>query len=184
MIVLEVSIFCLGIEAGAELADVGEVTMALNDSLWVAFPEILEQEQQGNFLGWRTGIGIVPLLIDASFIAHTNGMTVIVLHMGTCHLLRTSGEDLPITVDVSVVANAMPALSTMPAVDVRQADTLAQLGGGAVHHNEQYFEHWFHIRKNRMAHDQYMMLFPKQSVLQSRWRFQTESQFSKNVCFA
>ena len=134
--------------------------MTLDNGLRITILEILQQEQQGNFLGWRTGIGIVPLLIDASFIAHTNGMTVIVLHMGTCHLLRTSGEDLPITVDVSVVANAMPALSTMPAVDVRQADTLAQLGGGAVHHNEQYFEHRFHIRRNRMVHGRYMMLFP------------------------
>ena len=110
--------------------------MALDNGLRITILEILQQEQQGNFLGWRPGVGIVALFIDASFIAHTNGMAVVVLHMGTCQLLRTTWEDVAITVDVSVVANAIPALGLVPAVNVRHADTLAQFGGGAMHHYE------------------------------------------------
>ena len=67
---LQILIFCDGIEAGAVLVDVGQVTVTENPGIGVRGLQLLQQFQQGAFLPRGTGVSGGAMLVQASFVAH------------------------------------------------------------------------------------------------------------------
>ena len=127
--------------------NIGEITMTEDDGIGIALLQVFEDEQQGYFLLLCSGVIVLPFFIDTSFVTHADAMIIKAYHMSTSLCFRAPRKDVAITVDVPVITYPTPALGLVPAVDVRHADTLAQWGGGAVHHDVPHFLHHAHGQK-------------------------------------
>lgn len=66
---LQILILCDGIEAGAVLVDIGQVTVAEDPGIGVRGLQLFQQFQQGAFLPRGTGVGGVAVLVQATFVA-------------------------------------------------------------------------------------------------------------------
>ena len=53
---------------------------------------------------------------------------------------------MSVTIDIPVVTYPTPPLGLVPAVDVLDADTLTQFGGGAMHYQVLHFLEFAHTR--------------------------------------
>ena len=68
---LDVHVFCDGVEAGAVLVDVGEVAVAEDAGIGVGLLQATEQAQKCAFLPLCTGVGSVAVLVQATLVADT-----------------------------------------------------------------------------------------------------------------
>ena len=138
-VVLQNNILVSGIKAGTLLSDLWEITMSEDNGVGIVGFEFLQLVKQGSFLSWRTGVIILAFFIDATLVADADGVAVVAHYMGTGILFRAPCPGLAILVDVPVVPYPTPPLGLVPALEILDADTLAQLGGGAVHHQVLHF---------------------------------------------
>ena len=131
----------MDVEAGALLGDVGEITVAYNLGVGIVAAEILEEEPQGGNLLGGTGVGGLAFLIQASLVADSQGVLVVVAHVGSGKLLATALVDGALAVDVPVVANLGKTSGLVPAVNVIDGDSLRESRGGAVYDDVQHVFH-------------------------------------------
>ncbi len=123
------------IKAGAFLIDAGQVTVTQDLCLWMFPFEPLEQCKERSLLFDGPGIGRFALLIQPSFVAYTQGTTVIALGMSTYELLVACLGDGAVACDVVVVAREPEAIA-MVADELHHGVMPIATGGGAVHYDE------------------------------------------------
>ena len=124
----------LGIEAGTGFMDIGEVTVTQDMCLGMFPFEPLKQCKERSLLFDGPGIGRCTLLIQPSFVAYTQGTTVIALGMSTYELLVTCLGDGAVACDVVVVAREPEAVGVV-ADQLHHAIAPVATGGGAVHYD-------------------------------------------------
>lgn len=125
--------------------DVGEVAMADDLGLRVRPLEILQQEPEGCLLFGSTGVVVAPLVVDATDIADTYGMLVVVAHVGSGILLVTAFVDATVLIDDPVVAYHGPVLGFVTAVDVFDSPLPAGSCSRAVDDDVEDILHGFHF---------------------------------------
>ena len=123
--------------------DVGEVAVADDLGLGVRPLEILQQKPEGCLLFGSTGVVVAPFVVDATDIADTDGMLVVVAYVGSGILLVTAFVDAAILVDDPVVAYHGPVLGFVTAVDVFDSPFPAGSRGRAVDDDVQDLLHGF-----------------------------------------
>ena len=114
--------------------DIGKVAMTQDLRLGMFPFEPLEQCKERSLLFDGPGIGRFALLIQPSFVAYTQGTTVIALGMGTYELLMACLGDVAVACDVVVVA-CEPESVGVVADQLHHAITLVATGGRAVHYD-------------------------------------------------
>ena len=67
---LNVHVFCDGVEAGAVLVDVGQIAMAEDPGVGVCGLQLFQQPKQCAFLPRGTGVGGVAVLVQATLVAY------------------------------------------------------------------------------------------------------------------
>ena len=77
-------------------------------SLGIGLLQFLEEVPEGGFLLGSAGVGISAVLIHSSYIAYTDGMSVVVGYMCTCILLRSSRVDGTVLIDELRVESQYP----------------------------------------------------------------------------
>jgi hypothetical protein len=131
---LQVSVLLTGWVAGTALVDAWQFTVAQDASFGIIMGESLQQLVESMFLLLSTCIGLLPILIQPTFIDHTKGTTVIACGMDTLNRLRQQGDNCPITTDIVVVA-ALSKLFLAAAYQLIHAEGLVAPGCGAVNNN-------------------------------------------------
>jgi len=131
---LELRILGFGIEARTGFMDIGEVAMTQDLCLGMFPFEPLEQCKERSLLFDGPGIGRFALLIQPSFVAYTQGTTVIALGMSTDKLLVACLGDGAVACDVVVVAREPEAVGVV-ADQLHHAIAPVVTGGGAVHYD-------------------------------------------------
>ena len=115
--------------------DIGKVAMTQDLRLGMFPFEPLEQCKERSLLFDGPGIGCCAFLVKASFIAYTQGTTVIALGMSTYELLMACLGDVAVACDVVVVA-CEPESVGVVADELHHGVSLVATGGGAVHYNQ------------------------------------------------
>ena len=115
--------------------DIGEVTVTQDLCLGMFPFEPLEQCKERSLLFDGPGIGRFALLIQPSFVAYTQGTTVIALGMSTYELLVACLGDGAVACDVVVVACEPEAVGVV-ADELHHGVMPIATGGGAVHYDE------------------------------------------------
>ena len=115
--------------------DIGKVAMTQDLRLGMFPFEPLEQCKERSLLFDGPGIGRFALLIQPSFVAYTQGTTVIALSMSTYELLVACLGDGAVACDVVVVA-CEPESVGVVADQLHHAIAPVATGGGAVHYNQ------------------------------------------------
>lgn len=85
--------------------DTFELTMAHDFCVRVIGFQGAEQGDESCTLGWRAGVFRTPFLIQASFIADTDGVGVVMPGMHTDFFLVTGLIELAVALDVVVIAD-------------------------------------------------------------------------------
>ena len=66
---LNVHVFCDGVEAGAVLVDVGQVAVAEDPGVGVCGLQLFQQPEQGAFLPRGAGVGGIAMLVETTLVA-------------------------------------------------------------------------------------------------------------------
>ena len=133
--VIEVVTVLLAGEGGAGLVDALEFTVAEDLGIGVVDLQGAEQGDEGMTLGRGSGVGSMAFYIQASLVADTDGVLVVMTGMGTDLFLRPALMELAVTGDVVVVADAFPATGLMHLVEHLDGDVLVGTAGGTVDDN-------------------------------------------------
>ena len=96
--------------------------------LGVGLLEVFQEEPEGGFLLFRTGIHTVPLVVLPTDVADTDGMLVVVPDVFPSILLVTASEDMAFPVDNPVVADVGEVAGEVPVFNVLDGDFLTDTG--------------------------------------------------------
>ena len=96
--------------------DTLELTMADNLGIGIILLQRTEQREEGLLLSRGTGIGGLAMGIEATLVADTDGVGVVVAGVGTDHLFGAAKVELSVAGDVVVVAATLPAAGLMHVV--------------------------------------------------------------------
>ena len=107
---LNVHVFCDGIEAGAVLVDVGQVAVTEDPSIGVRGLQFFQQPEQGALLPRGTGVGGVAMLVEAPFVADAERVLVVAYGVGAHQLFVACLVGLAVAGDVVVVARESEAI--------------------------------------------------------------------------
>lgn len=94
--------------------------------------KLFEQLAHRGLLGLGAGVGRATFGVQAAFVADADGVAVVVLAMGTDHIVRATVFDGAVAANHLVVAATFPAVGAMPAVDVLNRALLPRTHCGAV----------------------------------------------------
>ena len=115
--------------------DALELTVADDLGIGIILLQRTEQREHGGLLCRSTGIGGLAMGIEATLVADTDGVGVVVAGMGADHLLGTTEVELSVAGDVVVVAAALPATCLVHLVELLQRNVLVRSRCCAVNHN-------------------------------------------------
>ena len=108
-VILNILVLLLGIEAGAVLVDVGEVTVAEDDGFGVVDAERLEQGVQSGFLRCGAGVLGTALGVETALVADADAVLVVVAGVGAGEVLVAGLVQLTVALYVVVVAGEAEA---------------------------------------------------------------------------
>ena len=108
-VILNILVLLLGIEAGAVLVDVGEVTVAEDDGFGVVDAERLEQGVQSGFLRCGAGVLGTALGVETALVADADAVLVVVAGVGAGEVLMAGLVQLAVALYVVVVAGEAEA---------------------------------------------------------------------------
>lgn len=91
-----------------------------------------EQCDQSMLLSGGTGIGGIAVGIEASFVADSNAVGIVVAGMGSNHILGAALVHLAILGDVVVVADGFEAAGFVTGFEGFHREVLCNLGCGAM----------------------------------------------------
>lgn len=119
---LQVPVLMHGIEAGTLLqvligsdpaiaVEVGtQVAMTEDDGFRESLMEVGDERSERLSLGFGTRVACLAVSVQASFVAHTDGVSVVILDVGTFGVLRPPLVDGAVKLNIVVVADVMPAV--------------------------------------------------------------------------
>ncbi len=93
----------------------------------------LDELPKGFLLLGRACVGRLTGFVEATLVAHTDAVPVVILAMGTDLIQGTSRLYRAVTTHHVVVTDALPASGPVPSVDVLGGALLAGLDCGAVY---------------------------------------------------
>jgi hypothetical protein len=103
-------------DAGAGLTGF-QVVVTDNQGVGVALMEIFQEPAEGCLLLCRTRVGGLTADVEATLVAHADGVAVVVQTVGTNHPFRSAGLNLSVTTDDVVVADTeFPTSLAMPRI--------------------------------------------------------------------
>ena len=119
-----------------------QVMMAYNQCLGITLMQLFNQFSQRSLLCFRSGVfRRCSAIIQSAYVAYTYTVAVVVLAMCSNQLFRASGFYRSVCRNHIVVTTALPAQSTMVAVNVLRSQGTARLVGRAVHDNQRNRSH-------------------------------------------
>ena len=71
--------------------------------------KVLNQQLQGGFLSWSTGVGGMAVGIESSLVAHSDTVAVVTFYMGADHGFRAALVEGAIALHVVVVTDVFPS---------------------------------------------------------------------------
>ena len=134
---LQFCILSLGIETRTRLMDVGQVAVTEDHGIRIVHLQRLQQVIQGRFLFRGTGIGGNALGRQPTFIAHPDGVLVIVAGMCPRQILVACLIQLSVAGDVVVVAGK-PEAGIVACDEVLDGEPTVTARGAAVDNNQIY----------------------------------------------
>ena len=142
LLILNVLVLLLGIEAGAVLVDVGEVAVTEDDGFGVIDAQRLEQGVEGGLLRCSAGVLGTALCVETALVADADAVLVVVAGMGAWEVLVARLVQLAVALYVVVVAGEAEA--AVVAGDERGDGERPVLAGRRTVNNDQiYFAHSF-----------------------------------------
>ena len=120
----------LDIKAGAGFGGVFVVTVDGGDG--VLFLEVFYQLEEGETLGFGTGVGGVAVGIEAADIGDADALGVVTGAMGTDLFDGTASVDAAVRVHDIMIAYVVPAEALVVAADALHGAVGIGAGGGAV----------------------------------------------------
>ena len=120
LLTLQVLVFGGGIETGAGLLW-GEGVVTHDEGTGILSLQVVEKTEEGSLLGGSSGVFGVAFDVESTFVADADAVGVVTYTMGSHRILGTTRLNGAVAEDDVVVAYAVPASGTVPAV---------YLGGG------------------------------------------------------
>ena len=119
--------------------------IAVTDDFGIGIVDLqrVEQREESLLLLRGAGVGGLAVGIEASLVADTDGVGVVVAGVCTDHLLGATEVELSVAGDVVVVAAAPPAAGLVHLLEPFHRNMLVRSRGGAVNHNQIYSSHSF-----------------------------------------
>ena len=137
---MEGAVLGFGVEAGAGLLGV-EGVVGGDEGLGVFLLELFEEFEECRTLGVGAGVGGFAVAVEAAFVADAEGVLVVVLAVGADSGLWTALFYGAVTAHNVVVADAFPASSFVPDVDLGGGARLVGSHRAAVEDEEAYCSH-------------------------------------------
>ena len=109
-----------------------EEVMPHDEGLGIAGMERFEELTERHALRWSAGVGRAVPTVQASHIADTNGVEIVILAMRTDLRLGTATLNSAVEPDQVVIANPFPASLAVPLIHLRQGDLPPSGCGGAM----------------------------------------------------
>ena len=131
----------LYIKTRTGLLDPGEVSVTKNLGFGIVGAEALEKLYHSLLLGWRAGVGRIAVGIETALVADANAVGVVMLGMGTGHLLGTARVDGAVLGDVVVVADGAEATSLVAGFQGFYREIPGYLCSGTVDYYQIDFSH-------------------------------------------
>lgn len=128
---LEVAVLRGSVEARAGLHGIENV-VTHDQGLGKLSMKLFEQLAHRKLLGLGAGVGRATFGVQAAFVADANRVAVVVLAMGTNHIVRATVFNGAVAANHLVVAATFPTVGAMPAVDVLNRALLPRTHCGAV----------------------------------------------------
>ena len=120
----------LDVEAGA--GTVGVLVVSVDGGDRVLFPQVSDELEEGEALGFGAGVGGMSIGIEAADIGDADTVGVVAGAMGTDLLDGAAGMDAAIRVDDIVIADVVPAKALMVATDTLDGAVGIGAGSGAM----------------------------------------------------
>ena len=136
---------CLGIKARTLLLDTRQIAMAQDGGIRIILSQRIQQLLQRNLLRLGARIRRMTILVQATLVADTNAMLVVVTGMSTHLVLMTARIQSAVLGDVIVVTNLCEATSLVARLQVLNAEVLVHTGSAAVHYNQIDSSFTFHF---------------------------------------
>ena len=140
--VVEVVAVFLAVEAGAVFVDAFELAVAHDGCAGVAGLQVAEQGDEGGTLGRGAGVGFAAFLVEAAFVADTDGVGIVVTGMDAYLAFIAGLVEGAVAFDVVVIAYALvveAGVVTFP--ESLYGEALVAAGGRAVDDDEVDFAH-------------------------------------------
>ena len=113
-----------------------EDVVACDEGTGVLLPEVAEETDEGALLGTGAGVGGLALGVEATFVADADAVGVVAGAVGANLGFGTTRLDGAVAEDDVVIADAVPATGTMPAVNLDGSGGLVGTDGTAVDEDE------------------------------------------------
>ena len=120
--------------------DVGEVAVAEDAGIGVGFLQATEQAQQGAFLAGCAGVGGMAMLIETTFVADAQRMTVVAYGVGAHQLFVACLVGPAVAGDVVMVARESEPFR-VTADEGCHGKVLVRARGRTVNHYQRYTSH-------------------------------------------
>ena len=132
---------CLNIETRTRLLDPWKVSVTDDFGIRIVKAEAFQKFYHATLLGFCTGIGRSAGGIQTAFVTNADAVGVVMLGVGTNHLLGTARVDFSILGDVVVVADGAETTSLVTDFKVFNREIAAGSGGRAMNDDKVYFSH-------------------------------------------
>ena len=147
----------LDVETGA--GAVGELVVTMDGGDGVLFHQVSDELEEGEALGFGTGVGGMSIGIEAADIGDTDTVGVVAGAMGSDLLDGTARMDAAIGIDDIMIADVVPAEALMVATDALYGAVGIGTGGGAMDDDFGDSSHFFVGLMGLMGFSQYLILF-------------------------
>lgn len=136
---------CLGIKTRTLLLDTRQIAMAQDGGIRIIKSQRIQQLLQRNLLRLGARIRRMTILVQATLVADTNAMLVVVTGMSTHLVLMAARIQSAVLGDVIVVTNLCEATSLVTRLQVLNAEVLVHTGSAAMHYNQINRSSTFHF---------------------------------------
>lgn len=119
-----------------------EVAVAHDDGVGELVVEFLKQCAQTGSLGLGARVVGLAVGVQTSFVADADGVSVVVLAVGTDLTEGTAVVDLTVAGDVIMIADIFPASAEVVGLALGETVVLGCFCGAAMQHNQCYCSHY------------------------------------------
>ena len=115
--------------------------MGGNASIGVTGFKLFQQGLQGSLLGGSAGVAMLTPSVESALVADAEAVPVVMQAVGPNHALGTTGLNGAVPPDAVVIADALPATTAVPLVNLLSTRGLVGPDGRAVDDDQRYQSH-------------------------------------------